>query len=43
MLVVATPEAIDLIIRLPEGVRSPEGMQALFAMHNSHIDGSPLS
>jgi quercetin dioxygenase-like cupin family protein len=43
MLVVTTPDAIDLIIRLPEGLRSPDAMQALFAEHDSHLDGPPLS
>src|ERR1700686_5015277 len=43
MLVVTTPEAINLIIRLPEGLRSPEAMKALFAEHDSHLDGPPLS
>jgi len=43
MLVVTTPEAIDLIIRMPEGLRSPEAMEALFAEHDSHLDGPPLS
>jgi hypothetical protein len=32
-----------LIIRLPEGLRSPDAMQALFAEHDSHLDGPPLS
>jgi hypothetical protein len=43
MLVVTTPDAIDLIVRLPEGLRSPDAMQALFAEHDSHLDGPPLS
>ncbi len=43
MLVVTTPEAIDLIVRLPEGLRSPEAIRALFAEHDSHLDGPPLS
>ena len=43
MLVVTTPEAIDLIIRMPEGLRSPDAMRALFAEHDSHLDGPPLS
>src|ERR1700732_1031371 len=43
MLVVTTPEAIDLIIRLREGLRSPDAMQALFAEHNSHLDAPPLA
>jgi hypothetical protein len=43
MLVVTTPNAIDLIIRLPEGLRSAEGMQTLFAEHHSHLDGPPLA
>jgi mannose-6-phosphate isomerase-like protein (cupin superfamily) len=42
MLVVTTPEAIDLIIRMPEGLRNPDAMQALFAAHDSHVDGPPL-
>ena len=42
MLVVTTPAAIDLIIRMPEGLRNPDAMHALFAEHNSHIDGPPL-
>ena len=43
MLVVTTPDAIDLIIRMPEGARNPDAMQALFAEHDSQIDGPPLS
>lgn len=43
MLVVTTPDAIDLIIRLPEGLRNPQAMQALFAEHDSHLDGPPLA
>ena len=43
MLVVTTPDAIDLIIRMPEGLRSPDAMQKLFAEHHSHVDGPPLS
>jgi len=43
MLVVTTPEAIDLITRMPEGLRGPEAMQTLFAEHDSHLDGPPLS
>ncbi|MBL0311457.1 MAG: cupin domain-containing protein [Holophagaceae bacterium] len=43
MLVVTTPDAIDLIIRMPEGLRSPDAMQALFAEHDSHVDGPPLT
>lgn len=42
MLVMTTPEAIDLITRMPEGLRNPDAMQALFAEHASHIDGPPL-
>ncbi len=42
MLVVTTPEAVDLIIRMPEGARSPEAQQALFSAHDSSIDGPPL-
>ncbi len=43
MLVVTTPEAIDLILRMPEGAQSPDAMRALFAAHDSQIDGPPLS
>jgi quercetin dioxygenase-like cupin family protein len=42
LLVVTTPEAVDLIVRMPEGARSPETMRALFAEHDSQIDGPPL-
>ena len=42
MLIVTTPDAIDLITRMPEGLRDPDAMQALFAEHDSHIDGPPL-
>ena len=42
MLVVTTPDAIDLIIRMPEGLRSPDSMHALFEEHDSHVDGPPL-
>ncbi len=42
MLVVTTPDAIDLIIRMPEGLRNPDAMQTLFAEHHSHLDGPPL-
>ena len=42
MLVITTPEAIDLIARMPEGSKSPEAMRALFAEHDSQIDGPPL-
>ena len=42
MLVVTTPEAIDLIVRMPEGAASPTAMQAWFAEHDSQVDGSPL-
>ena len=42
MLVITTPEAIDLIVRMPEGFESPAAMQALFEEHDSHIDGPPL-
>ena len=41
MLVVTTPEAIDLIVRMPEGLRNRAAMQALFAEHDSHVDGPP--
>jgi hypothetical protein len=43
MLVVTSPEAIDMITRMPEGLRSPDAMQALFAEHDSQLDGPPLS
>ena len=42
MLVVTTPEAIDLIVRMSEGSRDPEALRALFAAHDSEIDGPPL-
>jgi quercetin dioxygenase-like cupin family protein len=42
MLVITTPEAIDLIVRMPDGSRSPDAMQALFEEHDSQIDGPPL-
>lgn len=42
MLVITTPEAIDLIVQMPEGARSPEAQRALFAAHDSVIDGPPL-
>ncbi|GAC1603693.1 MAG: hypothetical protein NVS3B21_32450 [Acidimicrobiales bacterium] len=42
MLIVTTPNAIDLIIRMPEGLCSPDAMRELFAEHDSHIDGPPL-
>lgn len=42
LLVVTTPEAVDLIVRIPEGARSPETMHALFAEHDSQVDGPPL-
>lgn len=42
MLVVTTPEAIDLIVRMPEGIGNPAAMQALFNRHDSHVDGPPL-
>jgi quercetin dioxygenase-like cupin family protein len=42
MLVVTTPAAIDLIIRIPEGALSSDAMQALFANHDSRVDGPPL-
>ena len=42
MLVVTTPEAIDLIVRMPEGAKNPDSLQALFAEHDSVIDGPPL-
>ena len=42
MLVVTTPEAIDLILRRPEGAGNPDVMQAWFAAHDSMVDGPPL-
>ncbi len=42
LLVVATPEAIDLIVRMPEGAHDPDTMRTLFAEHDSEIDGPPL-
>lgn len=42
LLVVATPEAIDLIVRMPEGARDPDALRTLFAGHDSEIDGPPL-
>ncbi len=42
LLVVTTPEALDLIVRMPEGSRSREAMEALFAEHDSQLDGPPL-
>ena len=42
LLVVTTPDAIDLIVRMPEGARSPETLRALFAEHDSQVDGPPL-
>ena len=42
MLVVTTPEAVDLIVRMPEGAKSPDALRALFAEHDSVIDGPPL-
>lgn len=42
MLVVTTPEAIDLIVRMREGAASPGAMRALFAEHDSQVDGPPL-
>jgi len=42
MLIVTTPAAIDLITRMPEGLGNPDAMQALFAEHDSHLDGPPL-
>jgi len=43
MLVVTTPDAIDLIVRMPEGLRDPAAMPALFAEHDSEVDGPPLT
>lgn len=42
MLVVTTPEAIDLIVRMPEGAKSPDAMRMLFADHDSQVDGPAL-
>lgn len=42
MLVITTPQAIDLIMRMPEGSKSPQAMRALFEEHDSQIDGPPL-
>ena len=42
MLVITTPEAIDLIVRMPEGIGKPDSMRALFTDHDSQIDGPPL-
>lgn len=42
MLVITTPEAIDLIVRMPGGSRSPDAMRSLFNEHDSQIDGPPL-
>jgi quercetin dioxygenase-like cupin family protein len=42
MLVVTTPEAIDLIVRMREGAGNPDAMRALFAEHDSQVDGPPL-
>ena len=42
MLVITTPEALDLIVRMPEGAGDPEALRALFAAHDSAIDGPPL-
>ncbi len=42
MLVITTPEAIDLIVHMPDGAHSPEAQEALFAAHDSSIDGPPL-
>ena len=43
MLVVTTPDAIDLIIRMREGLGDPDAMHALFAAHDSELHGPPLS
>ncbi len=43
MLVVTTPDAIDLIVRMPEGLRDPDAMHSLFVEHDSHVDGPPLA
>ena len=42
MLVVTTPQAVDLIVRMPEGAENPHALRALFAEHDSVIDGPPL-
>jgi hypothetical protein len=39
---VTTPDAIDVAIRVPEGLRNPDAMQTLFAEHDSHVDGPAL-
>lgn len=39
MLVATTPEAIDLIVRVPEGAGNPDALRSLFEEHHSHIDG----
>jgi hypothetical protein len=39
---VTIPDAIDLAIRVPEGLRNPDAMQTLFAEHDSHVDGPLL-
>lgn len=42
MLVITTPEALDLIVRMPDGARQPDALHALFSEHDSAIDGPPL-
>ncbi len=40
MLVVTTPEAIDLILRVPESATTNfDAMRAWFAKHDSQVDG----
>ena len=42
MLVVTTPDAIDLIVCAPQGAENPDVMRAWFAKHDSQVDGPPL-
>ena len=41
MLVVTTPDAIDLIVHAPHDL-NPGTMRAWFAKHDSQVDGPPL-
>ena len=41
MLVVTTPDAIDLIVHAPRDA-NPDAMRAWFAKHDSQVDGPPL-
>ena len=41
MLVVTTPDAIDLIVHAPQDA-NPDAMRAWFAKHDSQVDGPPL-